>query len=321
MTALSSSEIHPSGTRGAVRRRTGRRSGRRRLPARLRSPKPPPVRSPFSRTRDTCRCCARHAPPPSSCRADFAETIAPASDPRRESDESLRAGRAAASRRSRFSFAPGIHPTRGRCQRMRSSARAFPFNPTPSSSADATIGDDTVIGADSYVGHEIDDRCRLPDLSARHHSRANVHRSARHHSQRRGHRRRWLWVRSRARADTKKFRRSGLCKSMTTWRSAPTPRSIARASVGPGFKQGVKIDNLVQIAHNVVVGQHSIIAAQAGIAGSSRVGDHVMIGGQVGVTGHVEIGDRNIIGAQNGVSKNLPRMGAPGGALRLTPLA
>ncbi len=97
--------------------------------------------------------------------------------------------------------------------------------------------------------------------------------------------------------------------------------TIDRARFGRTWiKQGAKIDNLVQIAHNAVVGQHSIIAAQAGIAGSSRVGDYVMIGGQVGVTGHVEIGDRNIIAAKTGVSKDLPADGGIWWGTPATPL-
>ena len=97
--------------------------------------------------------------------------------------------------------------------------------------------------------------------------------------------------------------------------------TIDRAKFGRTWiKEGVKIDNLVQIAHNVVVGRHSVIAAQTGIAGSSRVGDYVMIGGQVGVTGHVEIGDRNVIGAKTGVSKNLPPDGGTWWSIPATPL-
>lgn len=65
--------------------------------------------------------------------------------------------------------------------------------------------------------------------------------------------------------------------------------------------QGSKIDNLVQIAHNVVIGSHTVIAAQAGIAGSSSVGDHARIGGQVGIAGHLHIADRIEIQAQSGV--------------------
>ncbi len=65
--------------------------------------------------------------------------------------------------------------------------------------------------------------------------------------------------------------------------------------------EGSKIDNLVQIAHNVVIGKHTVIAAQAGIAGSSSVGDHARIGGQVGIAGHIHIADRIEIQAQSGV--------------------
>jgi len=70
--------------------------------------------------------------------------------------------------------------------------------------------------------------------------------------------------------------------------------------------KGTKIDNLVQIAHNVVVGEGSLIAAQAGVAGSTRIGRYVMLGGQAGVTGHVTVGDQAAVTAQAGVSKDVP---------------
>jgi len=83
--------------------------------------------------------------------------------------------------------------------------------------------------------------------------------------------------------------------------------TIDRARFGRTWiQEGTKIDNLVQIAHNVVIGRHSIIVAQAGIAGSSRTGNYVTIAGQVGVVGHVEIGDKAIIAAQSGISKDIP---------------
>jgi UDP-3-O-[3-hydroxymyristoyl] glucosamine N-acyltransferase len=69
--------------------------------------------------------------------------------------------------------------------------------------------------------------------------------------------------------------------------------------------EGSKIDNLVQIAHNVVIGKHSIVVAQVGIAGSVRIGERVLIGGQAGIIGHIEIGDDTAIGAQSGISKNI----------------
>ncbi len=83
--------------------------------------------------------------------------------------------------------------------------------------------------------------------------------------------------------------------------------TIDRARFGRTWiQEGVKIDNLVQVAHNVVIGRGSIIVAQVGIAGSARLGEQCTLAGQVGVVGHIEIGDRTIIGAQTGVSKNLP---------------
>lgn len=68
---------------------------------------------------------------------------------------------------------------------------------------------------------------------------------------------------------------------------------------------GSKIDNLVQIAHNVVIGDNTVIAAQSGISGSTEVGSHVTLAGQVGVVGHVTIGDRVMVGAQAGVTKSV----------------
>ena len=70
--------------------------------------------------------------------------------------------------------------------------------------------------------------------------------------------------------------------------------------------RGTKIDNLVQIAHNVVIGPNSIIVAQTGISGSVTVGKNVILAGQVGVTGHLSIGDNSIVGAQSGVTKDIP---------------
>jgi len=83
--------------------------------------------------------------------------------------------------------------------------------------------------------------------------------------------------------------------------------TIDRATMGRTWIQrGVKIDNLVQIAHNVVVGEDSIIIAQVGISGSTTVGKNVILAGQVGVTGHLEIGDRVRVGAQSGIAKSIP---------------
>ncbi|MBM3857107.1 MAG: UDP-3-O-(3-hydroxymyristoyl)glucosamine N-acyltransferase, partial [Verrucomicrobia bacterium] len=92
--------------------------------------------------------------------------------------------------------------------------------------------------------------------------------------------------------------------------------TIDRARFGrTHIGQGTKIDNLVQIAHNVVIGPHNIICAQVGISGSTRTGAYVTLAGQVGLSGHIEVGDKAIVGAQAGASKNIPAgavmIGAP----------
>lgn len=80
--------------------------------------------------------------------------------------------------------------------------------------------------------------------------------------------------------------------------------TIDRAVMGKTFiGKGVKIDNLVQIAHNVSVGEHTVIASQAGIAGSTQIGKHCMIGGQAGFVGHITIADGTKVQAQSGVDK------------------
>jgi len=77
--------------------------------------------------------------------------------------------------------------------------------------------------------------------------------------------------------------------------------TMGRTHIG----HGVKLDNLIQIAHNVELGHDTVIASQAGVAGSSKIGSNCMIGGQVGVSGHISVGDRTSIGAQSGVSKSV----------------
>ena len=74
--------------------------------------------------------------------------------------------------------------------------------------------------------------------------------------------------------------------------------------------EGTKIDNLVQIAHNVEVGKHTGIAAQSGISGSSKIGDNCIIAGQVGVVGHISIANKTTVGAQSGVSKSIKKEGS-----------
>ncbi len=82
--------------------------------------------------------------------------------------------------------------------------------------------------------------------------------------------------------------------------------AIDRATIGSTIiKAGAKLDNLLQIAHNVEIGSNTVIAAQAGISGSTKIGNNVMIGGQAGLGGHIKIGDGAKINAQSGVGKSL----------------
>ena len=92
--------------------------------------------------------------------------------------------------------------------------------------------------------------------------------------------------------------------------------TVDRATMGATrVGRGTKLDNLIQVAHNVTVGEHTVVAAQAGIAGSAHVGSHCMVGGQVGIAGHIAVGDRTQIGAQSGVPNNV----APGSRIMGSP--
>lgn len=86
--------------------------------------------------------------------------------------------------------------------------------------------------------------------------------------------------------------------------------TLDRATMGETrVKKGAKLDNLIQVAHNVVIGENTVIAAQAGISGSTRIGKNNMIGGQVGFTGHIDIADGTKIGAQSGVHRSITEPG------------
>ncbi len=83
--------------------------------------------------------------------------------------------------------------------------------------------------------------------------------------------------------------------------------TIDRGALGPTvIGKGTKIDNLVQIGHNVIVGEHCLIVSQAGVAGSAKLGNYVIIAGQVGIAGHLKIGDRASVAAQSGVMHDIP---------------
>lgn len=82
--------------------------------------------------------------------------------------------------------------------------------------------------------------------------------------------------------------------------------TIDRATFGSTkIGRGTKLDNLIQVAHNVTIGENNVFAAQTGVAGSTHIGNFNMIGGQVGFAGHIKMGDRNEIGAQSGLHRNI----------------
>jgi UDP-3-O-[3-hydroxymyristoyl] glucosamine N-acyltransferase len=97
---------------------------------------------------------------------------------------------------------------------------------------------------------------------------------------------------------------------------------IDRATMGcTTVKRGTKIDNLVQVAHNCTIGEHSILVAQVGIAGSCTLGHHVVLAGQVGVSDHVTIGDQAVLMAQSGVFRDVESKAVQGGAPNVSAVA
>jgi UDP-3-O-[3-hydroxymyristoyl] glucosamine N-acyltransferase len=85
---------------------------------------------------------------------------------------------------------------------------------------------------------------------------------------------------------------------------------IDRATMGSTvIRKGVKLDNLIQVAHNVDIGQNTVIAAQSGIAGSTKLGRNVMVGGQAGFVGHIEVADQVQVQAQSGVASSITKRG------------
>ena len=81
---------------------------------------------------------------------------------------------------------------------------------------------------------------------------------------------------------------------------------IDRATMGATIiKRGVKLDNMVQVAHNVIIDEHTVMAAQCGVAGSTKVGNWCMVGGQAGISGHIKIGNQVKVGGHSGVTNNV----------------
>ena len=203
-----------------------------------------------------------------------------------------------------ITFPPGIHPSAVVDPSARLGERVS-VQPHAVVEAGTTIGDDTIIGAGSYIGHEtvIGSACLIyPLVTIRERScigsRVIIHSGSVIGADGFG----FEMIDGRQ----QKIQQLGIVQIDDDVEIGANT-TVDRARFGRTWiQQGVKIDNLVQIAHNVVIGKNSVIVAQTGISGSTRVGERVTIAGQVGIVGHVEIADGSIIAAQSGVSKSVP---------------
>jgi UDP-3-O-[3-hydroxymyristoyl] glucosamine N-acyltransferase len=201
-------------------------------------------------------------------------------------------------------FAAGIHPT-AVVDPTAKIGEGVSIQPHAVIDSGAVIGDNTVLGAGSYVGQEsrIGASCLIyPNVTIRERTqigaRVIIHSGAVIGADGFG----FEFVDGQY----KKNPQIGIVQIDDDVEIGANT-AIDRARFGRTWiQEGVKIDNLVQIAHNVVVGKHSIIAAQTGISGSTRIGEKVMMAGQVGVIGHLTIDDNTVIAAQSGISKDLP---------------
>jgi UDP-3-O-[3-hydroxymyristoyl] glucosamine N-acyltransferase len=203
-----------------------------------------------------------------------------------------------------ITFAPGVHPSAVVDPSATIGARVS-IQPLAVVEAGAKIGDDTTIGAGSYIGHEavIGPACVVyPRVTIRERtrigSRVIIHSGAVIGADGFG----FEMVDGRH----EKIQQLGMVQIDDDVEIGANT-TVDRARFGRTWiQQGVKIDNLVQIAHNVVIGKNSVIVAQTGISGSTRVGERVIMGGQVGIVGHIEIADGTMIAAQSGISKSIP---------------
>jgi UDP-3-O-[3-hydroxymyristoyl] glucosamine N-acyltransferase len=218
-----------------------------------------------------------------------------------------------------ITFAPGIHPSAMIGPGVRLGERVS-IQPHAVIEDGSQVGDDTVIGAGSYIGHEaiIGSGCLIyPLVTIRERSRIGsrviIHSGAVIGADGFG----FEVVDGRQ----QKIQQLGIVQIDDDVEIGANT-TVDRARFGRTWiQQGVKIDNLVQIAHNVIIGKNSVIVAQTGISGSTRVGERVTMAGQVGIVGHVEIADGSIIAAQSGVSKNIPGgvwFGYPAGPIEET---
>ena len=200
-------------------------------------------------------------------------------------------------------FPPGVHPTAVVSSEAAVGEEVF-LGPYVVVEPGASIGARSVIGAHSYIGHgvRIGEDCRIyPHVTIR--ERCTVANRVTLHS----------GVVVGADGFGYEFRDGGHQKIPQTGIvqieddvEIGANSTIDRARFGRTWiRRGTKIDNLVQIAHNVTIGENSILCAQVGISGSTRVGNFVILAGKAGINGHIEIEDGVIIGAMSGVTKSV----------------
>jgi len=195
--------------------------------------------------------------------------------------------------------APGVHPTAVLGERVSFGPTVF-IGPYVVIEEDVNIGERVVIGAGVYIGSGVtlgDDTIIHPHVTIYHNvtigARVTIHAGSVIGGDGFG----YFLVEGRYH----KFPQIGSV-IIEDDVEIGTNVSIDRGALGATIiKRGTKIDNLVQIAHNVTIGEDTVIAAQTGIAGSSCIEDHVVMGGQVGIGDHVRIGQRAILGAQAGI--------------------
>lgn len=233
---------------------------------------------------------------------DFAEEIAPAkirvSNPTKAFEQVVQ----------KFApkpivFAPGVHPS-AVVDPTAKLGKNVSIQPHAVIEPGVSIGDNSVIGAGSYVGHEttIGHDCMIyPHVTIRERARIGshvvMHSGAVIGADGFGF--------EPAASGPEKVPQVGIVQIDDNVEIGANT-TIDRARFGRTWiQEGVKIDNLVQIAHNVVIGKNSLIAAQCGISGSTRLGQGVMMGGQAGIVGHVEIGDGTVVGARSGVTRSI----------------
>ena len=203
-----------------------------------------------------------------------------------------------------IAFPPGIHATAVIADGARVGKDAY-IGPHCVIEAGATLGDRIVLVAACYIGQgcQVGDDCRFyPHVSLREHTRV-------------GHR---VILHNGAVIGSDGF---GYVREGVHWKKVPqvgvvvlgddveigANTTIDRARFGETrIGNGAKIDNLVQVAHNVTIGDDAAIAAQTGIAGSAHIGARVQMGGQSGVGGHLHVGDDSVVGGQAAVLKDVP---------------